>query len=264
VEASFTQGTARATRAPLSDLSKVAIGALAGVTGLLVYAQAAIVGGFDPIVSGIAIVPLIAAGVIFAGWRWAPLLGTLVTGLLLALLGMLGGEVVFSLAHPGEVMFSFFVVALAVLAVGLVASIAATVQNFRGADRRSPRWLPAALLLVGGLVAGAAVVGSISHGDAASVSPETLAQLPAITLDKFEGGEVRVKAGETVAFRIENPDPVAHTFTVDELGVNAFLPAGKNSLALFKPTQPGTYTFYCIPHYDNASGEGMHGTLIVE
>ena len=98
----------------------------------------------------------------------------------------------------------------------------------------------------------------------ASISPETLAGLPAVTLDKFEGGEIRVKAGETVAFRLENPDPVAHTFTVDELGVNAFMPSGKNSLALFKPTQPGTYTFYCVPHYNKAAGEGMHGTLIVE
>ena len=72
------------------------------------------------------------------------------------------------------------------------------------------------------------------------------------------------ETGETVALRLENPDGVAHTFTVDELGVDALMPAGKNSLALFKPTKPGTYTFYCIPHYDKASGQGMHGTLVVE
>jgi plastocyanin len=162
-------------------------------------------------------------------------------------------------------MFSFFVVALAVLATGFSASIGAAVQNYRGVERRTPRWLPGALLLIGGLVAGAAVVGAIPQsGESASVSPETLAQLPAVTIDKFEGGEIRVKAGDTAAFRIENPDGVAHTFTVDELGVDTFLPAGKDSLALFKPMQPGTYTFYCRPHYDKASGQGMHGTLIVE
>ena len=122
----------------------------------------------------------------------------------------------------------------------------------------------AALLLIAGLAAGAAVVGGIPQAGDAGVSQATMASLPAVTLDKFEGGEVRVKAGETVALRLENPDGVAHTFTVDELGVDALMPAGKNSLALFKPTKPGTYTFYCIPHYDKASGQGMHGTLVVE
>ena len=36
-----------------------------------------------------------------------------------------------------------------------------------------------------------------------------------------------------------------------------------SSLALFTPTKPGTYTFYCSLHYDKATGEGMQGTLIV-
>jgi heme/copper-type cytochrome/quinol oxidase subunit 2 len=58
--------------------------------------------------------------------------------------------------------------------------------------------------------------------------------------------------------------PVTHGFAVDELGVNAVMPAGAESLALFRPTTPGTYTFYCPPHYDKASGTGMYGTLIVE
>ena len=39
---------------------------------------------------------------------------------------------------------------------------------------------------------------------------------------------------------------------------------GEASLTLFKPTQPGSYIFYCTPHYNKATGEGMKGTLIVE
>ena len=31
-----------------------------------------------------------------------------------------------------------------------------------------------------------------------------------------------------------------------------------------KPTEPGTYTFYCRPHADKAARTGMVGTLIVE
>jgi plastocyanin len=51
---------------------------------------------------------------------------------------------------------------------------------------------------------------------------------------------------------------------VDELNVHAPIPAGQSGLALVNPARPGVYTFYCAPHYDKASSEGMKGTLIVE
>jgi hypothetical protein len=100
VEASLSHSPSRAARAPLSGLAKLTIGCLASMTMLLVYAQAAIFGGFDMMVSAIALVPLIAAGVILVGWRWAPLLGTLVFGLLVALLALGAGEVAYTFAHP--------------------------------------------------------------------------------------------------------------------------------------------------------------------
>lgn len=264
MEASFTQGSARAARQPLAGFGKVTAGALVVVAALIGSLQV-VFGGFDPMMTGIAALALAFAGAVAIGWRWAPLLGTLVCGALLALLGLVAaGEVAFTLAHPGSAMFAVFVIAIPSLLIGFAASVAAVVQNYRGASRRTPGWLLPALLLVAGLAAGAAVVGSIPQAGDAGVSQATMASLPAVTLDKFEGGEVRVRTGETVALRLENPDGVAHTFTVDELGVDALMPAGKNSLALFKPTKPGTYTFYCIPHYDKASGQGMHGTLVVE
>lgn len=266
MEASFTQAATRtARRTPLSGLGKLTAGALAGVAALLGYLQVGLFGGFDPMISGIAAAALIMAGVVAIGWRWAPLLGTLVFGALLALLGMVGSEIVYVLAHPGGAMFTFIVVALPVLLIGLVASIAAVVQNYRAAERRTPGWLPAALLAVAGLVAGALAVGSIPQaGSPAGVSPDALAALPAVTLDKFANGQIHVKAGEFVALRLENPDGIDHAFVVDELSVSAPMPAGKHSLAFFKPTKPGTYTFYCTPHYNKATGEGMHGTLIVD
>jgi plastocyanin len=115
-------------------------------------------------------------------------------------------------------------------------------------------------LLVGALL----VAAILRTGRAAQVSPVVLEQLPPVTLNAFNGGEIRVKAGQLAAFRLENPTAAGHSFDVDELSVHIPMPSGSHSLALFSADKPGTYTFYCAPHYDKGSGQGMHGTLIVE
>ncbi len=64
-----------------------------------------------------------------------------------------------------------------------------------------------------------------------------------------------------MALRLENQDTNAHSFDIDEFTVHTPLPAGATSLALFTPSTPGTYTFYCsIPGHREA---GMVGTLVV-
>jgi plastocyanin len=85
-----------------------------------------------------------------------------------------------------------------------------------------------------------------------------------VPISAFDRGTITVKAGELAALRLENPDGVGHSFDVDELNLHIPMAANADSLALFIPDQPGTYTFYCAPHYDKASGKGMHGTLVVE
>ena len=256
----------RFARRPLAGLGRLTVAALAGTTLVLIGFMILAIGEFDTMLLAIAAIPLIAAGAVAVGWRWAPLLGTLVCGLLLALLVLgAGREILYTMTHAGGALVPFALLLLPLLSVGVGASIGATVQNYRAAERRTPRWLPGALLLTAGLGIGAAAVSAIPQaGGAAGVSSQTLAALPAVTLASFDGGTIRVKAGEAVALRLENPDPVAHVFAIDELGVDAPMLAGKQSLALFKPITPGTYTFYCTPHYDKASGQGMHGTLIVE
>jgi plastocyanin len=111
---------------------------------------------------------------------------------------------------------------------------------------------------------GAVIAAAIPRASGTQVDPAVLAQLPAIPLEAFAGGEIRVRAGELTALRLENPDAVAHSFDVDELNVHVGMPADSDSLALFITDMPGSYTFYCAPHYDKATGSGMHGTLIVE
>jgi plastocyanin len=268
MEASMT-GTPIQMRArkPLAALGKLAAGALVGLGLVFGYAQT-VFGGFDPMLTGVAVAMLIVAGVVATGWRWAPALGAV---LALAIGGMLlvpaAGEIAFSLSHPTDGLFILMVLLLPLLALAIIAGVSATVQNYRSVERRTPRGLPTALTALAGLIVGAVLVGLIAKPiDAVGVTPEVLAGLPGVTLEAFDKGEVRVKAGEMVALRLENVDGASHSFDVDELNVHALMPGGKSSLALFKPAAPGTYTFYCgIPgHYDKASGEGMHGTLIVE
>jgi plastocyanin len=95
------------------------------------------------------------------------------------------------------------------------------------------------------------------------VSPEALAQLPALVSgrNRFNQAELRARVGEIVALRLENSDTAGHYFDIDELNVHVAMPSGKPALALFKPTTPGTYTFYChVPGHREA---GMAGTLVV-
>jgi plastocyanin len=252
------------TRAPLSALSKTAIAALAGIAAAMGYVALNLIGSVDPMTGAMIGLPLLAAGLIAAGWRWAPALGVVVSALIGAFLGMIGAEIPHNIGGP---LFAPFVVLVGLVLVGLVAGVAALVQNYTrpAHERRMPRALPFAITALAAFAGGLIALASVPEsGVRMGISPEVMGTLPAVTLDKFEGGELRVKAGETVALRLENPDFVAHSFDVDELNVHAPMPAGEEGLAIFTAPQPGTYTFYCAPHYDKASGQGMRGTLIVE
>jgi plastocyanin len=246
-------------------MGKLAAAALVGLAGLLGYIQIAF-GHVDPIMVGMSLLALALAGIVITGWRWGPLPGAVVFGLLSGLLATGAGEIAFALTNPSDFrQFSVVVVVLPLLAVGLVSSIWATAQNYRSGERGAPHGIPFVLTGLVGVVVGALLVASVAKsGTGAGVSPETLAGLPPVTIESFKNGTIRVKAGDTVAFRLQNTDPVTHQFDVDELGIHAPMPPNQDSLALFKATAPGTYTFYCTPHYNKATGEGMRGTLIVE
>jgi plastocyanin len=158
---------------------------------------------------------------------------------------------------------------LTLAATGLVAGIGATIQNYRQGERRMPRWLSYAFVALFALALGAILLSLVPQTTtSAGVSPEVLAGLPEIETKDFAFSQrfLKVKAGETVAFRLENTDGSAHSFDIDELGVHAPMAAGETGLALFQPTEPGTYTYYCsIPgHADPVARTGMIGTLVVE
>jgi uncharacterized cupredoxin-like copper-binding protein len=257
-----------AAHPPLSALETITAAALAVGAGTLVYAQAGLLQHFSADLAAFAALELGAAGLIalpaLGRRRWAPILGTLF-GLLTVAAN--SGAVIHDLTHPESFHpFAFMIVAVAAAFVMAAAGLAATVQNYRrpAGERRSPRGTAVALGAVLAFALGAVAVGALPREAGAGVSPEVLAELPALGTPglHFDQPELHVKAGELVALRLENPHGAPHSFDVDELNVHVPMPAGKDALALFRPAEPGTYTFYCgVPGHREA---GMVGTLIVE
>ncbi|HET9222444.1 MAG TPA: hypothetical protein VFO07_08070, partial [Roseiflexaceae bacterium] len=97
------------TRAPLSALSIVTIAALIGLALALVYVQTMMIGRFELDLTIFSAIMLIVAGVIAIGWRWAPLLGALMSSLVVV---ANSGPVIYDLSHPeGFHAFAFMVVA---------------------------------------------------------------------------------------------------------------------------------------------------------
>jgi plastocyanin len=251
------------------SLRMITIAAL--VLNALVFSTDLIASGPNGLNLGHIIPPLVFAGLVAIRRRWTPALGAL-----LGAVWLLDAFVFLTslLVQPDSAAsFAFAALFFATSLVALVAGVAATVQNYRVpasrpfVDPAAPTLAPAALLALITLVLGGILTTAIQpRSDLPGVSPDALAALPALTTRDYQFDQVTItaKVGETVALRLDNVDSSAHSLDIDEFDVHVPMPAGKSSLALFTPTEPGTYTFYCSPHADKAAGTGMVGTVVVE
>ena len=261
METSLTQHSAR-RRAPLSALTKLTIAALISFAGVLVFAQVFLGGQFSLEQTIFVVVLLVVAGVIATGWRWTPLLAAVLCG---AIMGGGSDVIINDLRHPES--FRFFASVLfsvVVTLIGIVAGIGATVQNYRARERRAPRIMVPALIVVASIYLGAIMVAAIPRQASAGIDPTILAGLAPITTPAFTFDQptLTAKVGETVALRFQNTHTAPHSFDIDELNVHVPAAPGAQTLILFKPTTPGTYTFYCAVPGHRALG--MQGTLVVE
>ncbi len=259
-------GTHRAYTRP--TLRTITVAAL--VVNALLFLFDVFSSGPDPINLTHVIISLVVAGIAALRFRWAPAIGALLCAALLVEGYLFLGR---ELTEPDSAAsFASAAIFFATSVVGLVAGIGATVQNYRAplsrpfVDRPAPQWAYSALLALTALTPGGILSTAIQpRGVLPGVSPEALAALPALTASNFvfEERKITAKVGETVALRLDNADTSTHYLDIDEFNVHVLMPAGKSNVALFKPTQPGTYTFYCHPHADKAAGTGMVGTLVV-
>jgi plastocyanin len=254
--------TEKWTRLPA--LRTVIVAGLVGNVAAFTVLQVLILRALIPELAIILALTLVIAGVCAAGWRWAPHL-TVIWAMLSVVPGL--EPYWYDLTHPAETgTFIADLVGLALLFVAMVASIVAIRAGDRSvAAGHRPGWLGAFLIGTVTFVLGASLVATIPSPDAtAGMSAETLAQLPSLVAGRntFDRGELRARVGETVALRLENTDTMVHAFDIDAFDVHVSMPTGTAALALFTPTTPGSYTFYCrIPGHTEA---GMAGTLIVE
>jgi plastocyanin len=258
---------ARADRQPFGFRGLV-VGSLIGFALLYIYIQVVLIGKVQMPLPILMVVSLLLAALVagrpVGGWRWTPVLAAVWSQVLL-----FGNfELLrFHLAHPEHTHeFAAQLVLIGLVLTALVAGVGATAHNYRlpAAERRLPRWVPWGFTGMACLLLGALIVAAIPQARGPQVDPAVIAQLPAVPLTAFADGEIRVRAGELTALRLENSEGAAHSFDVDELNIHVAMPGNTDSLALFKADTPGTYTFYCAPHYNKATGSGMHGTLIVE
>ena len=255
----YTQGRRR-----LSTLRSVMIAGLIGNVVVNIILQVLIVQALIVPLTIIMALTLLIAGLCATRWRWAPLLAVL-----WVMVSVVPGAEPYSynLTHPAETaLFSSTLISLVLLVIAVVTGVVATVSGERqGAEGSAPRWLSGFLIGTATFVLGASLVATIPPPEATTgVSAEALAQLPALVAGRntFDRAELRTRVGETVVLRLENSDTQTHSFDIDAFDVHVPMPASMPALALFRPSAPGTYTFYCrIPGHSEA---GMVGTLIVE
>jgi plastocyanin len=252
-----------------SALGRLTAAGLLGVSLSSVVMAArmyAVAGEIAPPVFGFVALPLLAAAALAVRRRWAPIPGAVVSVLILL---MLAPHLLHILGAPADTLFAPFVLITAFALIATLAGALATAQNYRrpAAERRMPRWMPLKLAALVGLVAGIFLMASQpQHGAAAGISADVLERLPAVETERFEfvQQEIRVRAGELVMLRLVNADAATHSFDIDEFDVHTLMPANATAITIFTADKPGTYTFYCAPHYDKGNGQGMKGTLIVE
>jgi hypothetical protein len=259
--------TARRTRAPLPPLARVTLACLLGSAGLLAGVQAFMFHGIIPPIAVFAALQAAAAVPFALRLRWAPLPAVILAVMQVMMQGPFFAGL---LMRMPDDQLPPIAILLGLSLVMAIAGAAALAQSYRrtGDGRRAPRWLAPLVASVAGLSAGVAMLGAMPRpGLAATVSPDVMRGMPALAAEHhaFVQREIHVRAGQTVALRLENRDGASHVFDVDALGIHAPMPGHQATVAVFRaPPTPGRLPFYCGPHFDRATGHGMHGVLVVD
>lgn len=78
--------------------------------------------------------------------------------------------------------------------------------------------------------------------------------------DYFNPKDITILNGKTTTLLLKNKGKKEHTFTVEELGIDAEVQPGKEKTITVKTEKSGTYELICRYHFQ----EGMVGKVIVK
>jgi len=261
-------------RQPLTVLAKISCGAL--LFGGILSGVFAVVLGLPAGVAlaTVSVIQVLGAALLTTGLRWAPAFSAALAGSMLYYALFVNPYPAYHFAHP-KPQFAAFVpallgVALMVLTCG--TSLAALAQNYRGGDGRMPRWLPAALTGLGGVVAGAILIAALVQPVTASAPITTAPGEPVVHLGPatFAQSSVTVPVGSKLLLADDAGDLHILDYGAWQNGSahGAGQPAGApplhdlriegGTVELGPFTAPGTYDVYCVLH------PGMNLRIIVQ
>lgn len=212
----------------------------------------------------IVLVPLLFAVIVATARPWTPLLAPLMALIILA--APVRGDIPYNLARPDETRyFVYTLLLLTMLGISIATGLAATLGK-AGRSGHARAILPATIVggfLLGAIIGGLLRPGPAERGGLAGYTDAELAALPTFVMADlfFDPSLLEVRAGQTVAIRFANEGLLPHAFDLADERVHLRVPSGRSGVAVFTPTTPGTYTFYC--GVGDHRAEGMVGTLIV-
>jgi heme/copper-type cytochrome/quinol oxidase subunit 2 len=235
--------------------ARLASYALLGVPLALavILAIVGVAGGLPPPgTTSVLVVFGVWALVLGALLRLRPLLRTVLAPTLVLMLGtlLLGAP---GLGHPE----SFFDFATALTTTGgslvaVVACVLGIVRRRRGSDpsARHQRRVMLGLATTFAIVVAASGFLTLTGGGTSDAG-DADAVLVASS-DHFSPGTLELDAGRSIDVLVQNRDAYAHTFTVDALAIDEYIPPSRSKVVRLKITKPGTYDLYCaiIGHED--------------
>ena len=260
---------ARQPRSAFSTLAVVGFFGAVVITGLLAF-----VIGFPSNIALLIVTAalLLCAGLALTGFRWMPVVLTLLGGMFLYQI-VRQPFVVYHLTNPktgGFLEFVLDLVSAALVFLAFGASIGAVVQNYHSHDRSAPRWLASALAGVVGVVIGAILIAAIAQPGAAAGTTYTNG-VPTVHMSagNFEQPVVTIAKGANLLLvddvavlhilmngswqnGVAQPRKEPNAPTVNNVQVN------DNSVEIGPFTTPGGYQLYCPIH------QGMNLSVIVQ
>lgn len=224
----------------------------------------------------IALVQLLIAVLLFIRVRWFPALSVLISAVVFYAY-VNEPYVTYHLTQPKQVFpfFVFIVLVLVSLVSAFCTSIAALVQNYRHAERLTPRWLIPFITCMLGIMLGALLIGAFAPTStpAATATTTTATGVTLTTVhmtdSNFAQSSVTIPKGSTL--RLTDDAQIPHILDngswvngkphpAREAGAPLIknLMVNGNSVEIGPFNTAGTYSIYCSVH------PGMNLTIIVQ